>query len=326
MQTQRWNPALYLWLDRLVGAGLILVNLATLVGFFATAWWVFDLPTQFTIQFLFAQALGLAYFLARRARWPLLLTLPFIAANLVPVSRYYMPAAPAVAMAAPSLRVMTLNLWARNDRSDLVEKLVQAESPDVILLVEATPHWHDLLQQLRTRYPYAVPTVEDRNLPNMLLSRWPVKDARVVPLGSWGRRVLVATICRSLTGDGATTCALVFGLQADRPDSAAAAAARDSHLSALAEFIARQPERRVIVMGDFNLTPWSPYFSKFLDGAGLSDSARGRGVAPTWFSRLLPFGLPIDQILLGPDVAVVDRHVGADVGSDHLPVIADLAF
>jgi endonuclease/exonuclease/phosphatase (EEP) superfamily protein YafD len=221
---------------------------------------------------------------------------------------------------------MTLNLWAQNDHGDLVEKLVQAESPDVILLVEATPRWHDLLQRVRARYPYAVPARDDRNLPNMLLSRWPVKDARVVPLGSRGKPTIVATICPISTGDGTTGCALVIGLHTDRPQSAAAAAARNSQLADLADFVAQQPERRVIVMGDFNLTPWSPYFQRLLDNAGLRDSAIGRGVRPTWFSRLLPFGLPIDQVLLGPEVTVVDRHVGADVGSDHLPVIGDLAF
>jgi endonuclease/exonuclease/phosphatase (EEP) superfamily protein YafD len=234
----RWRPLSYLWLDRLVGAGLIFVNLATLAGFFATAWWVLDLPTQFTVQFVLAQALGLAYFLVRRARWPLLLTLPFLAANLIPVSHYYLPAAPATARAVPSLRVMTLNLWAQNDRSDLVEKLVQAESPDVILLVEATPRWHDLLQRVRARYPYAVPASDDRNLPNMLLSRWPVKDARVLPLGSRGRPTIVATICQALTGDGASACALVIGLHTDRPQGAVAAASRNSQLAALAGFIA----------------------------------------------------------------------------------------
>jgi endonuclease/exonuclease/phosphatase (EEP) superfamily protein YafD len=153
-----------------------------------------------------------------------------------------------------------------------------------------------------------------------------VKDARVLALGSRGKPTIVATICPTQTSDAAAPCALVIGLHTDRPQGAAEAAARNSQLADLAGFIAGQPERHVIVMGDFNLTPWSPYFQRLLDAAGLRDSAIGRGVAPTWFSRLLPFGLPIDQVLLGPDVTVVDRHVGADVGSDHLPVIADLAF
>jgi endonuclease/exonuclease/phosphatase (EEP) superfamily protein YafD len=326
MQIRRWHPALHPWLDRLVGAGLLAVNLATLGGFFATALWLFDLPTQFTVQFVILQGLGLIYFIIRRARWPILLTLPFIAANLVPISRYYVPAAPAAAVAAPNVRVMTLNLWARNDRADLVEDLIRTEAPDIVFLAEATPRWHDLLRQLRASYPYSAPAVDDRTLPIMLLSRWPVKDAKVVHLGSRRRPTIIATICKDSSADSEAACGLVIGLHTDRPLGLSLARSRNTQLDELASLIAQQAERRVIVMGDFNLTPWSPYFRRFLDGARLSDSAIGRGVAPTWFSRLLPFGLPIDQVLLGPDVAVVGRHVGADVGSDHLPVIADLAF
>jgi len=326
MQVRRWHPTVPSWLDPLVGAGVLAVNLATLGGFFATGLWLFDLPTQFTVQFVILQGLALVYFIARRrARWPILLTLPFIAANLIPISRYYVPAAPAAAVATPNLRVLTLNLWARNDRANLVEGLIQTEAPDIVFLAEATPQWHHLLQQLRPSYPYSAPTVDDRTLPIMLLSRWPVKDAKVVRLGSRGRPTIIATVCKDVSGDKGA-CGLVVGLHTDRPLGPALARSRNTQLDELASLIAQQPERRVIVMGDFNLTPWSPYFHRFLDDARLRDSATGRGVAPTWFSRLLPFGLPIDQILLGPDVEVIQRRVGADVGSDHFPVIADLAF
>jgi endonuclease/exonuclease/phosphatase (EEP) superfamily protein YafD len=77
---------------------------------------------------------------------------------------------------------------------------------------------------------------------------------------------------------------------------------------------------------DFNITPWSPVFADILEGSGLRDSSLGFGVAPTWLSRPLFFGLPIDHILVSPDIKVKNRHVGPDVGSDHFPVIADLAF
>jgi endonuclease/exonuclease/phosphatase (EEP) superfamily protein YafD len=34
----------------------------------------------------------------------------------------------------------------------------------------------------------------------------------------------------------------------------------------------------------------------------------------------------IDHVLVNPKVAVLDSRLGPDIGSDHLPVIADLAF
>jgi endonuclease/exonuclease/phosphatase (EEP) superfamily protein YafD len=34
--------------------------------------------------------------------------------------------------------------------------------------------------------------------------------------------------------------------------------------------------------------------------------------------------IPSDQVLVGGGIGVRDRRVGMDIGSDHMPVIADL--
>jgi endonuclease/exonuclease/phosphatase family metal-dependent hydrolase len=36
--------------------------------------------------------------------------------------------------------------------------------------------------------------------------------------------------------------------------------------------------------------------------------------------------IPIDHVVVSPEVRVTDRRVGPDVGSDHLPVEATLAI
>jgi endonuclease/exonuclease/phosphatase (EEP) superfamily protein YafD len=64
----------------------------------------------------------------------------------------------------------------------------------------------------------------------------------------------------------------------------------------------------------------------FMEQNGLRDSALGFGLHPTWLSRWLPLGIPIDQILHSDAIAVLDRRVGPDVGSDHFPVTADIAL
>jgi endonuclease/exonuclease/phosphatase (EEP) superfamily protein YafD len=80
------------------------------------------------------------------------------------------------------------------------------------------------------------------------------------------------------------------------------------------------------VMGDMNITPWSPVMRDFLEQNRLKDSALGHGIHPTWFSHSLMFGIPIDQILHGSGVVILDRHVGPEIGSDHFPVTADIAL
>jgi endonuclease/exonuclease/phosphatase (EEP) superfamily protein YafD len=54
----------------------------------------------------------------------------------------------------------------------------------------------------------------------------------------------------------------------------------------------------------------------------------GGGWQPTWNSKslILPPVLRIDHVLASPAFAVTGFEVGGDFGSDHRPVIADLAM
>jgi endonuclease/exonuclease/phosphatase (EEP) superfamily protein YafD len=80
---------------------------------------------------------------------------------------------------------------------------------------------------------------------------------------------------------------------------------------------------RLVLAGDLNLTPWSPRFARLLTETGLDDSGLRRGLAPTW---LWPFGLAIDHVLVGAGLVALDNHLGPELGSDHRPVIVDLAI
>jgi endonuclease/exonuclease/phosphatase (EEP) superfamily protein YafD len=78
------------------------------------------------------------------------------------------------------------------------------------------------------------------------------------------------------------------------------------------------------MVGDFNLTPWSPVFDAVLSAGQLNDTGMGFGVRPTWY--VFPTwagGLKIDHILSSQNIAAVNYRVGPDVGSDHRAVILD---
>src|SRR5262249_47853040 len=98
---------------------------------------------------------------------------------------------------------------------------------------------------------------------------------------------------------------------------------RNQQLDAVARFINGQAGPTVL-LGDLNATPWNFYFRRFVKSTGLKDSSMGFGLQPTWPAGFLPLRIPIDHCLLSPELKVVRRLVGPNVGSDHLPLILEV--
>ncbi len=72
----------------------------------------------------------------------------------------------------------------------------------------------------------------------------------------------------------------------------------------------------------FELCPASPYFGDFLKATGLRDSRRGWGWQATWNASRPLLRIPIDHCLVEPEMHVLNREVGPDIGSDHFPIWA----
>ena len=93
-------------------------------------------------------------------------------------------------------------------------------------------------------------------------------------------------------------------------------------------------ERYAILMGDLNATVYSPALIDLLDATDLVDSRHGFGRQASWIAHYPLFGrsvapglrLDLDHVLVGKGFAVLDRRLGPGLGSDHLPVAADVAL
>jgi endonuclease/exonuclease/phosphatase (EEP) superfamily protein YafD len=296
----------------------------------ASTRWPAELFTHFPAQYAVAQAVGIIVFLALRPRWPGLVTLPLLAFNLWLLAPYYWQGVGANAAPHPgeTLRVMTLNMNEENPRADLVLQAIDAENPDLLLLLEITPGWWDAAPaSFRERYPYRASEITDSPFGIALLSRQPFAFHDVFHFGIYGRPAIAAQLCPRTSDPGAAaSCLHVVAVHPDPPMTPNMARSRDGQLTEIGEYLRGVPEMRRIVFGDMNATPWSPVLAEFMATNGLRDSALGRGLHPTWFSQWPFLGIPIDQILVSDGIAVIDRRVGPDVGSDHFPVTADLAL
>jgi len=88
----------------------------------------------------------------------------------------------------------------------------------------------------------------------------------------------------------------------------------------------RQIQGPLVVTGDFNDTPWASNIQAFLKTSGLQDSSQGRGPLPTWPASFPLIRIPIDYCFYSADVSILAKRLGPDIGSDHLPLIIDVAF
>src|SRR5207237_8966827 len=80
----------------------------------------------------------------------------------------------------------------------------------------------------------------------------------------------------------------------------------------------------LLIGGDFNPPSDSPTFAPVRRRFRVGFDEAGRGYGYTYPSRL-PW-IRIDHILASPDWSIVRCWVGPDVGSDHLPVIAEVVL
>jgi len=309
---------------------LIGANAATLLALLAGTGWPAELFSHFPVQYALAQMAGIAFFIALRPRWLGLISLPLLGLNLWMVAPYYWQGGAAHAATAPaaSLRVMTLNINAENLRADLVIQAIEAEKPDLVLLLEITPGWWEATPaEFRKRYQYRATEISDSPFGIALLSRLPFVNHDIFHFGIYGRPAISARLCpENPAPNEAALCLQLVAMHPDPPITPSMARSRDGQFQEVGEYLRGVTESRRIVMGDMNVTPWSPVLRDFMERNGLRDSALGYGVHPTWFSRWLPFGIPIDQILYSDGIAVLDRRVGPDVGSDHFAVTADIAL
>jgi endonuclease/exonuclease/phosphatase (EEP) superfamily protein YafD len=275
------------------------------------AWWL-ELFSHFRAQYALLLAACGGGLLWLRRPWLGVAALALAAANAVPMLHYLGPTA-ATGPAQGSVKAVLLNLWFRNDDHDRVLEYVRRARPDVAVFLEATPAWQDALQQLGDLLPYQARAGEV-----FVASRLPLQALRAVPLAGSGT---LAIQFGMETPGGPVT---FIGVHANWPLGAAIAATRDRELLRLAERV-REVPAPVVVLGDFNVTAYSPVFVELLARSGLRDCSAGQGLHATWPALFPPLFLQIDHCLADPAIRILGLRSGPWVGSDHFPLEVELA-
>lgn len=295
--------------------GLAVVSLA---GFAGGLHWLCDLASHFRWYWLLAALVWFAVAPWRRSRLATGCLLAAMAVNAWTLLPYWMPAAAEDPAGCDPLRIVSLNVLADNtDTGRTLGYLAQCGA-DVVVLLEVDNAWAEAVATLEPLYPQQVVHPRGDRFGIAVLSRLPLTRERVELLAE-GPPVVIVELPVGRAG-----CLLVAA-HPPAPIAADWSARRDAQLAAIGELAATEA-RPVIVAGDLNATPWSHGFRQLVRLRGLHDSALGRGVQATWNARRWVPRIPIDHVVVSPEISVISRRVGPDVGSDHLPVEATLAI
>lgn len=291
--------------------------IATAFVLLARIWWFFELFSHFRMQLLATQCvLLIAFLVLRRPMWALIIGAVGVI-NGVAVRDYLVPVRDFAGAEdrAVEIRVLTANVLASNSDPAKFVDLIEAEEPDVFAVLEFTQTFAEALDSLTENYPNQILIPQRGPFGIAVYSRWPIVGRNVLELEG-----ITGIDAEIMDARGAWHFIAEHHVP---PMNSDMAALRNRQLVRLGQYVNTIAAPRVVV-GDFNITPFSPWFRDFAEQTTLENALRGRGPSYSWPEFFPLLGIPIDHVLVSPEFTVVDYHRAGDIGSDHFPVIVDM--
>jgi endonuclease/exonuclease/phosphatase (EEP) superfamily protein YafD len=288
-----------------------LALLGVAAGLLARFYYLFELCTHFRLQAIIALVVcGLYLVLLTRPKWYGFFTLIIGLALSINVIGYFVTKR--VAATGEEKRILFMNVLTSNPAKDQVADYILKMNPEVVVLAEVNESWEQaMVRRLSATHPHQIIESREDNFGIAAFSKRPFKSAEIREIGEDVPSV-------DLFFDEFR----LIGTHPVPPMNPAYFRSRNQQLTALTREIAGAKEP-LILCGDLNCTPWSPFLKDFMSGAGLQDSARGFGIFPTWTGATIFFGLPLDHIFHNSAIVVTHREIGPDLGSDHRAVMVD---
>ncbi|WP_145416411.1 endonuclease/exonuclease/phosphatase family protein [Planctomycetes bacterium K23_9] len=301
--------------------------MTTIATLFSRVNWLADLCANLRVQQMIALVpLTIVVVLFRRWSW-FAICMVLVAVH-VPAFRTAWKVPPAGGVQGSKIVVMTANVWTPNSQHELIVQQIRDADPDVFTVLElGTPLKLRLEKELAALYPhqFAFPQ-DDGNFGIGLYSKHPLEGTTSFALNNDRVLSLAATVMVD------SRRYRVFATHPLPPKDASNFQSRNTHLDQLAAKVRLQQESdddvSVIIMGDLNLTPWSPLFDRFQADTQTHRASCGNGITPTWYAHAdasFPFGLVLDHVLTSDDLRCDSYRVGPAIGSDHRAVIVSLS-
>jgi len=260
------------------------------------------------------------------ARWKRLAgaSVPVFLAALGPTIPGYLPKA-ASADTTDTIRVLSANLlYLNEDHQPIIDEILKT-APDVVLLQEYTDRWHEAIHAaISEAYPYSMWVTRSDAFGLAIYSKSPMQPDPNQQLDCGDVTVPLLRTVIPVKGRP-----IAFYSVHMVPPLWPYLPRMRRQFQALRGRLADETEA-VVVGGDFNFTDAS-VLHRAICALGLTDAhqAAGFGRGATWpmtgLFRFVP-GIRIDHVYVGRALTPLRCHVGRGRGSDHRPIIVDVAI
>ncbi|MEB3218815.1 MAG: endonuclease/exonuclease/phosphatase family protein [Nostocales cyanobacterium 94392] len=258
--------------------------------------------------------------------------LMLVAFNAMEVIPWYLPHSQQFAYDVSVLptRLLQFNINIQNNHYQEIIDTARYESPQIALFLEIDQKaFNELNDGLKDILPNNFRSPVGGLA---LFTNLPLKNARAEDFNT-NNYNLIATLL--IDGEPVE----FIGTHPSVPVKPSTFRKRNLQLAALSDYITKI-KAPLIVAGDFNVTPWSPYYKRFVTKTNLHNTRLGNGILPSWIRRAsylhYPkwlvfimekyFSIPIDHCFVSKHFQVAIVDIGNNSNSDHSPVITDLIF
>ncbi|MFM7468827.1 MAG: endonuclease/exonuclease/phosphatase family protein [Vampirovibrionales bacterium] len=344
---------------------LTLIPLAWISQVLPTPEWVYELLVHWRLQLGLLGVLGLGWFIVVRYQTLVYLSLGIISIQAWLVYQALSPLTSSLPTSVPltpekikpisqggnALHVLQANVFIHNMAPAQAIKTLTTTQADMVVLQEVDAVWRGkLLANATLKQQFPMWVYHDAS-DVLILSRLPVLKSDLVEITLpqnqtnerfWEHPILVSIQGKTLQGTPKVWH--ILGIHPPVPFSEIYWKSQQAYVQWVQQLQSPQgaslgfqqhrtvrldPSEALIVLGDFNTTPYSQTFQRWQNNTGLSPALRLVSTCqtlclqPSWPSMLgLPFlQIPIDHAFVSKHIHVLSREPQASIGSDHLPVM-----
>ena len=255
-------------------------------------------------------------------RWTLFLGLAATLSSLLLMSPEFIKIKPSATVPplGEELKVVQFNLYGDDRWNSRIVAWLAEENPDVIVLDDLSPNLRKAISQEFPGRHFVctehcsvalISKVRPTHTDTFLGGRYGLTPAIALASFSDGksRFVVVGTHLAKPYVKGPDSMSTYTGVQ-------------DENTRRLRGLLKAYPQQSLVLVGDFNSTPWSFNFQREEAQLGLDRRTR---FMFTWPANPTSIAfLPIDHVYAGADWRTVSVTRGPRLGSDHYPVVAVL--